>query len=163
MKHVSLIFILLFLSVIFSCSKKENVVSKKSDVTEVITTLFASYELEDMQLLSGITVHDEDMVNFGTNLAEYNVGWEAWKTSLLKQWATIDETKIISTDLAVFISETGDVAWFSDITNWKFKIRDNSMKLNNVRITGVLEKRKGRWKIVQVHASAPQDQVTAYE
>jgi ketosteroid isomerase-like protein len=65
--------------------------------------------------------------------------------------------------LAVFISETGDVAWFSDITNWKFKIRDNSIKLNNVRITGVLEKRKGRWKIVQVHASAPQGQVTAYE
>lgn len=163
MKNVSLIFILLFLSVIFSCSKKENVVSKKSDVTEVITKLFTSCELEDMELLSSIMAHDEDMVYFGTNLAEYHVGWEAWKTSLLEQWAAIDETKIISTDLAVFISNTGEVAWFSDISNWKFKINDNSMKLNNVRITGVLEKRKGRWKIVQLHASANQGQITAYE
>jgi len=163
MKNVSLIFILLFLSVIFSCSKKGNVVSKKSDVTEVITKLFTSWELEDMELLSSVMVHDEDIVCFGTNHAEHHVGWEAWKTSLLEQWAAIDETKIISTDLAVFISETGEVAWFSDISNWKFKINDNSMKLNNVRITGVLEKRKGRWKIVQLHASANQGQITAYE
>jgi len=163
MKHVSLIFILLFLSVIFSCSKKGNVVSQKSDVTEVITKLFTSCELEDMELLSSIVAHDEDIVCFGISLAEHHVGWEEWKTSLMEQWAAIDETKIISTDLAVFISETGEVAWFSDISNWKFKINDNSMKLNNVRITGVLEKRKGQWKIVQVHASAPQGQITAYE
>jgi len=163
MKNVSLIFILLFLSVIFSCSKKGNVVSQKSDVTEVITKLFTSCELEDMELLSSIVAHDEDFVCFGTSLTEYHVGWETWKTSLLKQWAAIDETKIISADLAVFISETGEVAWFSDISNWKFKINDNSMKLNNVRITGVLEKRKGRWKIVQVHASVDHGQITAYE
>jgi len=116
-----------------------------------------------MELLSNIMAHDEDMVSFRTDLSEHFIGWEAWKTLHLEQWEVIDETKITSTDLTVFLAEKGNIAWFSDVTNWNFKIKDNSIKINNIRINGVLEKRKGKWKIVQIHMSIPQGQSIEYE
>lgn len=56
-------------------------------------------------------------------------------------------------DLRIRFSRSGDVAWFycvvSDFNEWK------SQPANwiNVRWTGVLEKRKGKWRVVQQHFS----------
>ena len=56
-------------------------------------------------------------------------------------------------DLTITISQSGDVAWFycmlDDINEWKGK----SASWVNARWTGVLEKRKGQWVIVQNHFS----------
>jgi len=55
----------------------------------------------------------------------------------------------------VYLSESGTCAWFftylDDINTWKG--RDYSWR--NIRWTGVLEKREGQWKIVQMHFSFP--------
>ena len=56
-------------------------------------------------------------------------------------------------DLTINLSKSGDVAWFycilNDINTW------NGQPANweNARWTGVLEKREGRWVIVQQHFS----------
>ncbi len=56
-------------------------------------------------------------------------------------------------DLIINISRSGDVAWFycmlDDINQWKGK----PANWENTRWTGVLEKRGGRWQIVQMHFS----------
>lgn len=56
-------------------------------------------------------------------------------------------------DLKIHFSHTGGVAWFycvvSDFNEWKGK----PANWENVRWTGVLEKRSGRWRIVQQHFS----------
>jgi ketosteroid isomerase-like protein len=56
-------------------------------------------------------------------------------------------------DLVVNLSNSGDVAWFycmlDDINEWKGK----PANWENTRWTGVLEKREGRWQIVQMHFS----------
>ena len=146
----------------FSCSTNIDLSSEKTAVKDVIHKLLESYELEDMDLHASIMAQDEDMVNFGTDVAEHHIGWEAWKESHLAQWAAIDKTEITSTDLVVSLAETGNVAWFSDITNWTLIIQSDTMTVNNVRFTGVLEKREEKWKIVQVHASIPQGQTLEY-
>jgi len=142
----------------FSCSTNIDLSSEKTAAKDVIHKLLESYELEDMDLHASIMAQDEDMVNFGTDVAEHHIGWEAWKESHLAQWAAIDKTEITSTDLVVSLAETANVAWFSDITNWTLIIQSDTMTVNNVRFTGVLEKREEKWKIVQVHASIPQGQ-----
>ncbi|HPG12408.1 MAG TPA: nuclear transport factor 2 family protein, partial [Chitinophagaceae bacterium] len=81
-----------------------------------------------------------------------------WEKSHLAQFEAIDKAKLTSKDLTVFLSKSGDVAWFSDITDWNLVIQNDSLDINNIRITGVLEKRDAEWKIVQVHASVPQGQ-----
>ena len=56
-------------------------------------------------------------------------------------------------DLKITISKSGDTAWFfgilDDINTWKGK----PANWENTRWTGVLEKRDGRWVIVQQHFS----------
>ena len=56
-------------------------------------------------------------------------------------------------DLKISLSESGTVAWYycilDDINEWKGK----PAEWRNTRWTGVLEKRKGVWVIVQMHFS----------
>jgi hypothetical protein len=56
-------------------------------------------------------------------------------------------------DLKISVSESGTVAWYScildDINEWK----GEPASWINARWTGVLEKRKGKWVIVQMHFS----------
>ncbi len=56
-------------------------------------------------------------------------------------------------DLVINLSGSGDVAWFycrlDDINQWK----GQPANWENTRWTGVLEKREGRWQIVQMHFS----------
>ncbi|MFC1784818.1 nuclear transport factor 2 family protein [Candidatus Neomarinimicrobiota bacterium] len=59
-------------------------------------------------------------------------------------------------DLKISISKSKDVAWFycilDDINTWK----GQPANWENVRRTGVLEKRESEWVIVQQHFSFPQ-------
>jgi len=56
-------------------------------------------------------------------------------------------------DLTISISQSGDAAWFycnlDDLNTWK----GQPANWENVRWTGVLENREGRWIIVQQHFS----------
>ena len=58
-------------------------------------------------------------------------------------------------DLKITFSQSGDVAWFycrcDDINEWK----GQPANWEDIRWTGVLEKRQGRWRIVQQHFSFP--------
>lgn len=58
-------------------------------------------------------------------------------------------------DLKITFSQSGDVAWFycvlDDINEWQ----GQPANWENVRWTGVLEKRDGKWRVVQQHFSFP--------
>lgn len=58
-------------------------------------------------------------------------------------------------DLRIHISQSGTVAWFycllDDINEW----RGRPANWINTRWTGVLEKRNGKWVMVQMHFSFP--------
>lgn len=60
-------------------------------------------------------------------------------------------------DLKIQFSSSGDVAWFycvvDDFNEWK----GEPANWENVRWTGVLEKRKGKWRIVMQHFSWAKD------
>ena len=60
-------------------------------------------------------------------------------------------------DLKINFSSSGDVAWFycilNDINTWK----GEPANWENVRWTGVLEKRNGKWRVVQQHFSWPKE------
>lgn len=60
-------------------------------------------------------------------------------------------------DLRIQFSKSGDVAWFycvvDDINEWK----GEPANWENVRWTGVLEKRNGKWRIVLQHFSWAKD------
>lgn len=60
-------------------------------------------------------------------------------------------------DLKINFSSGGDVAWFycvlDDINTWK----GEPANWEKIRWTGVLEKRNGKWRVVQQHFSWPKE------
>jgi hypothetical protein len=108
-----------------------------------------------MELAYKITAHDTDMVSFGTDAAERFVGWEQGKESLQNAFASIENSKISIKDQVVKVHQSGEVAWFSEIIDWDLLAQGQPVKLQGIRLTGVLEKRNGNWIFVQRHASVP--------
>jgi ketosteroid isomerase-like protein len=71
-----------------------------------------------------------------------------------------DRFKAISSeikDLRVNLSRSGDVAWFSCLLDDFGEWDGQPVGWENCRWTGVLEKREGKWLLVQQHFSLPSD------
>jgi hypothetical protein len=103
---------------------------------------------------------DEDLFYFWTGSTHTVVGWNQH----LKTFETFMDPrfKAIRTevrDLRIHLSHSGDVAWYSamldDVVEWEEKRGGGE----DIRWTGVLEKRNGHWVIVQMHASLAADKV----
>ena len=56
-------------------------------------------------------------------------------------------------DLHIHFSRSGDVAWYSCLLNDRNTWNGRPANWENVRWTGVLEKRDGTWRIAQQHFS----------
>jgi ketosteroid isomerase-like protein len=108
---------------------------------------------KDRPLLERIIAQDADLVIVNPD-STWVVGWEAFARNFAF-WMD-DRFKATSfdvRDLRVTFSRRGDVAWFSamldDLGEWNGK----PTGWKDTRWTGVLEKRAGRWIIVQMHFS----------
>jgi len=60
-------------------------------------------------------------------------------------------------DLRLVISRTGEVAWFSAVVDDEGEWDGKPWGSKDIRWTGVVEKRKGQWVIVQQHMSTAAD------
>lgn len=60
-------------------------------------------------------------------------------------------------NLKISISSSGDVAWFYCVLDDINTIKGKPANWENVRWTGVLEKREGCWRVVQQHYSWPKE------
>ena len=56
-------------------------------------------------------------------------------------------------DLKITLSKLGDVAWFYCILDDVNEYKGESSSWMNTRWTGILEKRNGNWRMVQMHFS----------
>ncbi len=102
--------------------------------------------------------HDEDLFIVWTTAGSKVEGWREY-VKLFDTWmdprfkATVTEVR----DLRIHLSRSGDVAWYSatldDLGEWDGK----PTGARDIRWTGVLEKRDGKWVIVQMHGSVAAD------
>ncbi|EID73880.1 nuclear transport factor 2 family protein [Imtechella halotolerans] len=157
MKIEGKLFILVtVLYVAFSCTPSIDTEMEQSKVVDAVHTLYTSFEEKNMTLMSEVMAHDDNMRCFGTDISEVHRSWSQWKQSHMAQFSSFDKAEIKSKDLEVYLSKAGNVAWFSDITDWTLIIQSEPIQMSDIRITGVLEKRDTVWRIVQIHASVPQ-------
>lgn len=108
---------------------------------------------KDFRLLYSVIANDPDFLEVHPNDRVVR-GFEDFKKAE-KFWGSPDfkAVRYEIRDLKISLSKSGDVAWFycilDDINEWKGK----PASWENTRWTGVLEKREGRWVIVQQHFS----------
>lgn len=129
--------------------------AEKAAVKETLVEMVQAMQTENLEAFSNLVAHDSDMVSFGTDEAERWVGWDALKSSLAKQFAAFDSSKISVSKQVIHVGPGGQVAWFSEIMNWKMQTNGQPVNLEGMRSTGVLEKRNGKWVFVQMHFSVP--------
>jgi hypothetical protein len=108
---------------------------------------------KDFTLLHSVIANDPNYLEVDPTPGIVHGFSEFQKSEAL--WASPDfkAVRYETRDLTVTLSRRGDVAWFycllDDVNEWKGK----PASWLNTRWTGVLEKREGRWVIVQMHFS----------
>jgi ketosteroid isomerase-like protein len=136
--------------------------TEKAAVAKVVHDTICWALTKDRALQESTMAHDEDLFIVWTNSKSTTYGWKEY-VKLFDIWmdprfkATLTEIR----DLRVHLSRSGDVAWYSatldDLGEWDGKPTGH----RDIRWTGVLEKRDGRWVIVQQHGSVATDKVLA--
>jgi ketosteroid isomerase-like protein len=134
--------------------------AEKAAVARVVRDSICWALTKDRVLQESTMAHDEDLFVLWTDSKSATTGWSEY-SKLYDTWmdprfkATLTEVR----DLRVHLSRSGDVAWYSatldDLGEWDGKpVGDR-----DIRWTGVLEKRRGKWVVVQMHGSVAKDKV----
>jgi ketosteroid isomerase-like protein len=133
---------------------------EKSIIAQVITDSICWALTKDRPLAESTLAHDEDLFYFWTDSRFVVSGWnqhrkyfDTWMDSRFRAIRT--EVR----DLRIHLSNSGDVAWYSAILDDVVEFDGKRGGAEDIRWTGVLEKRSGKWVIVQMHASLAADKV----
>jgi ketosteroid isomerase-like protein len=139
-------------------TQAQGIEGEKSKVEQAIRASIGWAKEKDFKLLHSVIANDSDYVSVNPN-KRVVFGYEEFREAE-KFWGSPDfkAVRYEIRDLKISISKSGDVAWYycvlDDVNEWKGK----PASWMNTRWTGVLEKREGRWVIVQMHFSFAAEQ-----
>ena len=119
----------------------------------LIQKMWDSFIDGDIDAFSQTMSKDEDMVTFGTDASERWESWQELEDSVALQFDAFDVISVERKNKSLKISNTGNTAWFSETVDWEFLSNGKTEEVKDIRYTGVMEYRKGHWKIVQFHCS----------
>ena len=128
-----------------------------SEIRIVLEQYELARESEDFTTIEQIWASDEDIVLFGTDGDEQLVGFAAIRKAMSQQFDELENILINISEQKIKINKAGTTAWFSQILNYNYIYQDEDMSFEGIRFTGVLEKRDGKWILVQGHLSVPYD------
>jgi ketosteroid isomerase-like protein len=125
----------------------------EQDVRNVIVKAMENWSALDAAANEAYYTTSDRAVFFDFTPMQY-VGWKTYRSEIEKVQDSIQEFKInLNDDLQVRVA--GKVAWAHGTWKMDFLYKDGKRVHLEGRLTEVLEKQKGRWKIVHEHASIP--------
>ena len=159
-----LLLVAIILSVILAggcdtMNHEQNIATEKAEISKVVHSSIGWATTKDKELVFGCFADDPELFWFSPRDDGTIHGYKAF-VDLTNDFFMLDDFKAVRyeiRDLQINLSQTGDVAWYharlDDFNEWK----GQPANWVDVRWTGVLEKRDGRWVIVQMHFSDPSD------
>jgi ketosteroid isomerase-like protein len=166
MKKIMFIAALLSMFAFMACqstkkSEPEVNVKKETDAVKLVLEKYAlANENQDMNMIEEIWCPSENIVSIGTETTERLMGFSEIRSAIQRQFENFSETFISYRDQLIELSDDGKTAWFSQTMNYNFIYDGEAHSYKNLRYTGVLTKRDGKWKIVQTHLSVPYNPLT---
>ena len=117
---------------------------------------------KDRVLAESVLAHDDRLFMFSPDSKGTIAGWDQF----VKQFEFWMDPRFKATtfdvrDLRIDLSRSGDVAWWSCILDDLGEWDGRPVGWKDTRWTGVIEKRDGKWLIVQMHFSFASDKVRA--
>jgi ketosteroid isomerase-like protein len=161
-KSVLISFYIVAIIISFSCVENSGRVKKENadEIAAIEKTIHGSIgwaKTKDFKTLYNVIADDSDYLEVDPapglirGISEFKKNEAFWGSPDFK--AISYEIR----DLKINLSASGDAAWYycilDDINEWKGK----PASWMNTRWTGVLEKRNGKWVIVQMHFSFPKE------
>ena len=138
---------------------------EKAAVAKAIDASIGWFATKDVDLLLRTMAQDPDFFVLNPDTAKTVRGIEEFKKRI-PFWMSPDVRYLRHEirDLDIHLSRGGDVAWYSAILDDCLEFQGKpSCAWTDVRWTGVLEKREGRWVIVQMHFSFDADKMKCKE
>ena len=153
---LNIFLILTFVLIIANCSDQRKEINREAEIQEigkVIDSAIGWFKTKDFELSFNTFAQDSNLLEVHPDgkvvkgFAQFKKNSEIFKNpEFLYVGHEIWDQKIN-------LSRNGDTAWFfcmlNDISTWK----GQEVGWENTRWTGTLEKREGRWIIVQQHFS----------
>jgi ketosteroid isomerase-like protein len=136
-----------------------NVEAEKTAVAKVVDASIGWFATKDLGLLESTLARGPELFIFHPDSKTTVRGYEELR-KLIPFWMSPDMTYLRHEirDLAIHLSAAGDAAWYSAMLDDCAEVKGQpSCAWTDVRWTGVLEKRMGRWVIVQMHFSFASD------
>ena len=160
----------------------------KNPFTTISVVLILSLTFTDRGLSQGITLSDSEVVKRTIEQAigwaiekDFDAMFRLWADDLLISWVFSNDvvvgldnfktfaeqwkdpdwhgTRFDFKNLRVVFSRSGDLAWYSSFLDDCSSYKGKESCMENVFVTGVLEKRDGRWVHVLMHGSYPVDKI----
>ena len=120
---------------------------RSQEIERIAHELVAAIERGDIDTIGGMTSQDEDVVGIGSDPTEYARGFE--ENMRLMRESTPESGAQIHAHLdEVHGYEEGDVGWLDGVGRF-----ERGRESVEVRMTGVLHRENGEWRVVQSHAS----------
>ncbi|HAF28618.1 MAG TPA: hypothetical protein DCG75_06180 [Bacteroidales bacterium] len=156
----NLIRILILIGVFYSCQDKTELkfidrTSEEAIVEETIKNSISWAKDKDTSLLYSIIANDENYLEVHPEktvvkgITEFKKAERFWLDPRFKA------VKCEVWDLRITLSQDATVAWFYCMLNDMNEWDGQPANWENTRWTGVLEKRNGKWRMVQMHFSYP--------
>lgn len=134
---------------------------EKAVIEKVIRDNIGWALTKDRPLAESTMVRDESLFIFNPT-SQTTVGW----SQLVKNFdfwmdPRFKATKCEIWDLRIGVARSGDAAWWSGMLNDLAEWDGKPTGWKDTRWSGVLEKRAGKWLIIQMHFSFAADKVAA--
>ena len=157
-RHSNFLILLLFSLILFAACKKTESLDfypekERVAIEQTINNVFSWAVNKDFELFYSSIVNDSNFISV-TPYHRVKFGFDdVRKDSAFWGSPHFKAIRHNLRDLRINFSQSGDVAWFfcylDDINEWK----GQPANWENARWTGVLEKRNGKWRVVQQHFS----------
>jgi len=140
-------------------NREIDIEAETARIKDVVTASIGWAANKDKELVFSCFADDEELFYFSPRDDGTIHGRKAF-VELTEGFFMLDDFKAVRfeiKDLKIILSRSGDVAWYharlDDFNEWKGR----PANWEDVRWTGVLEKRDGHWVIVQMHFSEATD------
>ena len=149
----------LLLFCVSAAATGKNAENEKAVIEKTVRDSIGWAQTKDRPLLESLMVHDEGLFIFNPD-SEVTSGWESFKKGF-DFWMDprFKATSMDIRDMRISVSPSGDTAWWSCVLDDLCEWEGRPVGWKNTRWTGVLQKREGKWVIVQMHFSFASDKV----
>jgi hypothetical protein len=145
----------IFLLFFSGCIKENKPVDNELQVFNTIDKLFKAFEDRDTTSHDSLWFKSPELVVFGLYDKSEFFGWDETRKHLVTAAKTMQGAHFAIKCKEIRMSPSKTTAWFAVIADQDYQTAAGVFENNNIRYTGVLEKKGSRWLIVQFHGSLP--------